>query len=143
MTERPTKHMRSLIHNNFEVDGASTSSGPAKAQCVTCGVAIVCADGNTSSCRKHLQTKHPEQYSELLGKEDAKKLKVRILTLRVFHACFTLMFFHDLQKGLRSLPSYRVSCPNVRMFLMVRTPRTQSKIVQISCKNCFLLLQLS
>jgi hypothetical protein len=73
-----SKKMRILIHNYFvEVDGAL---GPAKAQCVTCGAAIVCASGNTSSCRKHLQTKHPAQYSELLGKEDAKKFKVRILT---------------------------------------------------------------
>ena len=73
-----SKKKRSLIHNYFvEVDGAPR---PAKAQCVTCGAAIVCASGNTSSCRKHLQTKHPAQYSELLGKEDAKKFKVRILT---------------------------------------------------------------
>jgi hypothetical protein len=66
-----SKKKRSLIglHNYFvEVDGAPE---PAKAQCVTCDAAIVCASGNTASCRKHLQTKHPAQYSELLGKEDA------------------------------------------------------------------------
>lgn len=73
-----------MIHNYFvdvQVQGDGGVPGPNKAQCVICGAAIACAYGNTSSCRKHLQTKHPEQYSELLGKEDEKKLKVRILTV--------------------------------------------------------------